>query len=112
MSTTNTNLATVEPIDKAPKKSRKPRKSPARGAAKAVQPSPVEAMQVLAYRGQLGGVEPLPEWRQVIASVVASNAGGDFPPAIKAGLAKGLPGLVAAVDATEEELGDIMNGVA
>ena len=108
----DTNLATVEPIDKPTKPARKPRKSGGRGAGKVVQPSPVEAMQVLAYRGQLGGVEPLPEWRQVIASVVASNAGGDFPPAIKAGLAKGLPGLVAAVDATEEELGDIVNGVA
>lgn len=107
----DTNLATVEPIDKAPKKPRKPRKSPARGAAKAVQPSPVEAFQVLASRGHMGVVDPQKDYRDVINIISEMDFDG-FPAALKAGIEKGFPGLVVAYQSGDDVLENIVNGVA
>lgn len=105
-------LASVEPIGKKP--ARKARKAPARGAAKGAQPSTVEAFQVLASRGQMGAeVAAHVDYATLIELARDAFVEPDptNPPAIIAGLAKGFPGLVAAVKMSTTTLRAIMNGV-
>ena len=111
----DTNLATVEPIDKPTKPARKPRKSGGRGTAKTVQPSPVEAFQVLAWRDEFGPtVRAQEDYKKVIDLLVLAVVEPDpvMPPAIIAGLSKGFPTLAGAVQSGDDELRAIVNGVA
>ena len=77
------------------------------------KPTPIEATQVLAYRGQLGEMQTEPNHRatlNLIANMIEPV--GEFPPTIAAGIERGFPGLVAASKASNVELLAILNGLA
>lgn len=77
------------------------------------RPTPIEATQVLAYRGQLGEMQTEPNHRDVLDLIGNMiEPVGEFPPTIAAGIERGFPGLVAASKASNVELLAILNGLA
>lgn len=77
------------------------------------RPTPIEATQVLAYRGQLGEMQTEPNHRDVLDLIGNMiEPVGEFPPVIAAGIERGFPGLVAASKASNAELVAILNGLA
>ena len=77
------------------------------------RPTPIEATQVLAYRGQLGEMGAETNHRDVLDLIRKMiDPVGEFPPTIAAGIERGFPGLVAASKASNVELLAILNGLA
>ena len=77
------------------------------------KPTPIEATQVLAYRGQLGEMGAETNHRDVLDLIGNMiEPVGEFPPTIAAGIERGFPGLVAAMDRSNAELVAILNGLA